>query len=42
MEDKTKVDWRTLNEPLHFVINAVRNLEYFRCCHASFLLGQFI
>jgi hypothetical protein len=42
MEDKTKIDWRTLNEPLHFVINAVRNLQYFRCCHASFLLCQFI
>jgi len=42
IEDKTKIDWRTLNEPRHFIINVVRNLKYFRCCHASFLLGQFI
>jgi hypothetical protein len=42
MEDNTKIDQRTLDEPLHLVINAVRNLQYFRCCHASFLLGQFI
>lgn len=41
-EDKTKIDWRTLYEHLYFVINAVSNLQYLRCCHASFLLGQFI
>jgi hypothetical protein len=36
------MDWRTLDEPLHFVIKAVRDPQYFRCCHAGFLLGQFI
>ena len=41
-EEKTKIDRLTLNKPVHFVINAVGNLQYFGCRHASFLLGQFI